>query len=402
MRDLDVRYNPIKDEVDVRLSKILSIVSIAMASTGAPAFAQDGKGSQPSGQQQLSVAAWPGAYGAAQEKAILAPAAETLAISLKRLEAKRDELVDADVVEVTQAELLKGCANGQLAKFDAAKLQSSANGKAASTDFLDGAVSECGVGSFAWSALLLIDRSKFKSAPETVADVFDTKRFKGKRAFIKKAENLFEFAAIATGSMPEIVYADLQNPLRLQSIMQRLEAMLPSIVWVDSQSAALEKLGTGEAAFAMGYSGRAFRKIIAGNIAALWDAHVYDFTSWAISAKTQMQDLAARFIALATSPDYLTAQARIWPYGPMRKSAAETVGKHTVLDIALAPYIPTSSTRLSQAIRHDAVFWAKHGPTLNDRLAALLEGFPLGQRVPPPGRRPKPTSAEDAALTDTL
>ena len=390
-----MRHDLIKHGGDtVQLSKILSVMLIGMACTCSTVFAQQGDGLKPANQKQahhrqLSVAAWPGAYGAAQETTVLAPAAQALDVTLKRVEAERNKMVDADVLEVTQAELLKGCANGQLSKFDAAKLQSGTNQEPAREDFLTGAISECGVGSFAWSALVLVDRSKFKSrVPEKLADVFDTKRFKGKRAFIKKAENLFEFAAIATGSTPQLVYADLQDPLRLRSIMQLLEAMLPNIIWVETQSDALEKLGAGEAPFAMAYSGRAFRRIVAGNIVALWDVHVYDFTSWAISAKSQEPDLATAFIALATSPDYLVAHARLWPYGPMRKSAADMVGKHATLDIAIAPYIPTSSAHLEQGIRHDAAFWAKHGATLNARLTALLEGFPLGERVPAPTRRP--------------
>ncbi len=399
-------YVQISDEVaNVNLLKTVSVMllgAIAMCS-GAAVFAQEDTSANTTTQKkQLRIATWGGAYGKSQQAAILNPAAETLGITLARVEAKRNELADADVLEVTQAELVKGCADGRLAKLDTSQLQDGVNQETADKDFFDGALTKCSVASMAWSALILVNEAKFKSrVPKTVADAFNTKRFPGKRALIKKPENLFEFAAIATGSAPQMVYADLENPNKLQEVMKRLEAVLPHIIWVGSQSAALEKLGSGEAVFAMGYSGRAFRKIVAGNITALWNAHVYDFTSWAVSAGASDPKMAASFIALATSPDYLAAHARLWPYGPMRKSAVENVGRHATLDIDLAPYMPTSKLRYGQAIRYDAAFWAKNGTVLNNRLQALIEGFPLGQRVPPPVRRPQRETSAAAAETAT-
>ena len=380
------------------------MLSGAMTMCVAPAvFAQDDAGVDDAEintatQKQLQIATWGGAYGEAQQTAILAPAAEKLSIAIIRKEAKRNEAAATDVAEVTQAELLKGCADGRFAKLDVSQLQPDTSLEAVKEDFFDGALTECGVASLAWSALILVNQAKFKSrVPKSVRDVFDTKRFPGKRAFIQKPENLFEFAAFATGSSLQTVYTDLQDPDRIHEIMERLDTMLPDIVWVDSQSAALEKLASGEAAFAMAYSGRAFRKIVAGKVAALWDAHVYDFTSWAISSKASNPALAVAFVALAISPDYLAAQARIWPYGPMRQSAVEKVGRHGLLDIELAPYLPTSRIRRAQAIRHNAVFWTKHKAVLGNRLKALLEGFPSGQRPVLPVVRPEPQESSSTS-----
>ena len=192
-------------------------------------------------QKQLQIATWGGAYGEAQQTAILAPAAEKLGVAIIRKEAKRNVVAATDVSEVTQAELLKGCADGRFAKLDVSQLQPDTSLEAIKEDFFDGALTECGVASLSWSALILVNQAKFKSrVPKSVRDVFDTKRFPGKRAFIQKPENLFEFAAFATGSSSQTVYADLQDPARIQEIMKRLDTMLPDIVWVETQSEALE------------------------------------------------------------------------------------------------------------------------------------------------------------------
>ena len=149
-------------------------------------------------------------------------------------------------------------------------------------------------------------------------------------------------------------------------------------------------LERGKARFALAYSGRAFRKTIAGRLSAIWYGHIYDQGSWVISASARDQELAKSFIALATSPRMLAAQARIWPYGPMRKSAAAMAGRHSLLDVELSRFMPTSEARLRAGLRRNAEFWLENSARMNDRLATLMEGFPIGIRIAAPLRRPEP------------
>jgi len=370
-----------------------------------PAAAQSETAAQ---QGILRVATWGGAYGDAQKSTVLEPAEKALKVEIKQIPAERGiPAVDtADVLEVSQADLIAGCAKGKLAKLGAIDLKPGAQGEAAADDFIAGGLSECGVASFAWSSLFLFDRAKFtKRIPTRLADIFDTKRFPGKRAIFKRAENLFEFLAVANGAAAGTVYVDLADREKLDDVMARLQGLLPHIIWVETPKQGLEALSSGQASIAMGYSGRAFRKTIAGRFAAIWDVHVFDYSSWAISANARDPKLGKSFIALATSPEYLAAQSRLWPYGPMRKSAAAAVGRHSMLDIALAGYMPTTPERLAGGVQFDAAFWAKNSAKLNDRITALLEGFRLGVRVPPPTRRPEPPSptkpAEGATATGT-
>ncbi|MDH3582568.1 MAG: extracellular solute-binding protein, partial [Hyphomicrobiales bacterium] len=237
---------------------------------------------------------------------------------------------------------------------------------------------------------------KFKKRkPGRLADVFNIKRFPGKRAFQRSPDGLLEMFLMANGTPRDQVYEKLSDRKQRDDTFKALEALLPHIVFVDSAGEALEELESGAVVFSIGYSGRAFRKTIAGNIRAIWDGHVYDHGSWAISSNANDRSLAKDFISLATSPQLMAAQARLWPYGPMRKSAAALVGRHARLDIELAPFMPTSEIRLNAGLRRDATFWAENRERLEDRLAALREGFPLGVRVPPPPRKPAPEPVAD-------
>ncbi len=349
-------------------------------------------------QRTLKVATWGGAYGEAQRTAILDPAAKRLDIKIVRLTAAQNGkgTENADVLETGQSELIAGCADGSLAKLGDIKLSTDAADGSAAADFIEGGASSCGVASFAWSALMLVNQSKFKGrAPQTLAEAFDVKRFPGDRALIRRAENLFEMLVVAGGTAPGDVYTALNDREVVDDVLKRLEELLPNVIWVDSPKAAVELLESGKVVAAMSYSGRAFRKTVAGNIGAIWDGHVFDFSSWAVSAKAGDPELAKEFIALATSPEYLSAQARLWPYGPMRKSAVARVGRHKVLGIDLAAYMPTSEQNLNRGVRLNAKFWSKNSAHLNDRLAALLQGFPGGVRVPPPMQRPEPPQVEE-------
>ena len=367
-------------------------LSAAMAQQQDRTIANDTAG------QTLRVASWGGAYGQAQERALLSAIDGELGVKVERITRRTDkpDPGEADVVEVDQLTLTKGCKTGAFAEIGKVELAPAQDGGPADEDFVSGGISKCGIASFAWSSLILVDLSNFKKRkPKSLADVFNVKRFPGKRAFPQKAERLLEMLVMANGAATDEVYTALKDRKTVDNAFARLEAMLPHIVWVKSASKAIAELERGQVKFALGYSGRAFRKTIAGNLSAIWDKHIYDYGSWAISSEAEDKDLARKFIVLATTPKHLAAQARLWPYGPMRKSAAAMVGRHSLLDVELAPFMPTSDIRLDAGLRRDGQFWTENAGRFNDRLAALLEGYPKGIRVPPPNRRPEPPPRQD-------
>ncbi|MGI9523332.1 MAG: extracellular solute-binding protein [Hyphomicrobiaceae bacterium] len=351
-------------------------------------------------ERKLRISSWGGAYGQAQSQAIFKSIESQLGVKLERIAAAPAEQDNGafDIVEVDQETLLNGCKTGTYSPIQPIDLPRGADGEGGAQDFIEGGLTKCGVGSFAWSSLVLVDLTKFeKSKPKTLADVFNTKRFRGKRAIPRRAENLLEALAMAAGTPRNEVYATLTDEARLDDLFKRLEQLLPHIVWVDDPIDAIAQLESGAAAFAFAYSGRAFRKTIAGGVTALWDGHIFDYGSWAISAEAKDKSMAKDFIALATSAPMLARQARLWPYGPMRKSAAAMVGRHALLDIELASFMPTSQIRLRAGLRRDPQFWSDNTKHLNLRLTQLLEGYPLGLRPPPPLRRPAPPSSEEDA-----
>lgn len=347
---------------------------------------------RPAKPESLRILSWGGAYGEAQKRGVFKTLAEDFEKPVKRLERSGSGGGNpaADVVEVDQLALQKGCANGQFLKLGDLALAPGGNGEAPANDFIAGGLTPCGVATFAWSALFVVDDDGFKRhKPSRQADVFDTRRFPGKRVFIQSTPEVVLLTALAAGIPAEKVRDALLTQEGADAVFDKLEGLREHIIWARNSKESLELLADKQAAFAMSFSGRLFRKVIAGQIRPIWDGHVYEFASWAIRADTKRPDDAKAFIVAATEPRRLAAQTRYFPYGPMRRSAIRLAGRHALVDVELEPYLPTAPEQLKFGFQFDGAFWAQNKPYFDARLKAFIEGIKGGIRVPPPVKTPK-------------
>ncbi|MCB1510289.1 MAG: extracellular solute-binding protein [Hyphomicrobiaceae bacterium] len=358
------------------------------ANTGNQAQPAAAAAAKPVVPARLRVVSWSGAYGRAQEIAVMQPLRERQGFKFR--ESRRASGVTfsgtADVVEVDQETLLAGCASGRFVRISGLALKPAPDGKPATEDFLPGALSDCGVGTFAWSALFLVDGEQFsKRSPRSIEQIFDARRYPGKRALLPLAPYVVTMAALASGIKATELREKLAMRAGADAVFARLEAMRKHIVWAATPQAALDLIDNQKVAVAMSFSGRVFRRTIAGHLTAMWDGNVYDFASWAVPSTSKRQADAKSFIAAATAPELLAAQATHWPYGPMRSSAITLAPRHARVDIALAPYLPTEPSRLKAGVRLDPSFWAEHGGYYERRLKNFREGIKFGIKIPLPG-----------------
>lgn len=363
------------------------------------------KPAQPVVATALVVQSWAGAYGAAQERAIIEPLARDLDMKIER-RTHRDGDGDGgggpaaagvDVLELDQSAILDGCVAGQLLKLDSFGLvKADAVAAGRDPDFIGNAFSDCGIPTFAWSSMLIANGEAMRKLtrryrePGELAHLLDVKTYPGKRALIRSPQRVLEMMLIGTGVGRDEVYAQLATRQGQDAAFKALDGLSSQVIWVDGPREALLALDAGTVTMAMTFSGRAFRRLIAGRLLPIWDGHIIDYASWAVPASSQNREKAGRFILAATTAEQLAAQARLWPYGPMRRSALPLALRHDLIDTELASFMPTSDLRFGQGLLFDAVFWAKHGAALQDRFEAFLVGVPLGIRVPPPRRAPPP------------
>jgi putative spermidine/putrescine transport system substrate-binding protein len=333
-----------------------------------------------SAEDTLSIATWGGAYGQSQELAYFEPfaketgtkvATEIYDGSLAKIKALigTDES-SIDVVDVSAATLGTLCNDGLLESIEASSLGAAPDGQSAADDFYSGGLTSCGVGSVAWSTTLAFDRQAFpKAQPAQIADLLDTKRFPGKRALPNGPRYTLELALLADGVDPASVYTELATPAGADRAFKALDKIKNDAFWWDNAQEPITWLLEKDAVIAASYSGRLFRAAVGDRqrLGVTWDGQIYDLDLWAIPKGAKNKDGAKRFIAFATDPARLAAQAQLIAYGPMRKSALSLVGKHPIIDVEMKDFLPTAPDNFKKALRFDNGWWSVHGDELQKR-----------------------------------
>jgi putative spermidine/putrescine transport system substrate-binding protein len=358
------------------------------------------------GEDTLNIATWGGAYGQSQEIAFFEPYAKETGTRFATVIydgslAKLKDMIGGDNAAIDVADVSAGvlnalCKDGLLETIATSSLGAAPSGESAEQDFFADSLSSCGVGSVAWAMTIAIDRQAFgKGAPSQVANLLDTKRFAGKRALPNSARRTLELALLADGVEPANVYTELATQAGADRAFKALDKIKAEVFWWDNAEEAMTWLLERKAVMAATYSGRLFRATVGTRqrYAAIWDGQIYDLDLWAIPKSAKNKDGALRFIAFATDPARLAAQAQLIAYGPVRKSALPLVGKHPVIDVAMLAYLPTAPDNFKKALKFDEGWWDANGAALESRFEAWRGPLSPGQGKPPTAEA-KPEEAE--------
>ena len=327
--------------------------------------------------ETLTVVSFGGAYGAAQEKHMVQPfVAETgtevlfedYSGGIAEIKAQVESgNIQWDAVDIEVIDLERACSEGLLEEIPRDILPAGADGTPATEDFVPAALaSECGVGVIVWTIIYAYnDDTIGANKPQTIADLFNTSQFPGKRAFRKRPQVNMEWALIADGVEPSKVYEVLATEAGQQRAFAKLDTIKDDIVWFDSWSQAPQLLNDGGAVMVQSANGRIFSAMKEDNkpFNIVWDSHVYDLDVWAIVKGSKKKDLALEFVAYATQSKPLAGMADV-AYGPTRKSSAAFV------DASVTPDLPTS--HIDKGIKADGIFWADYGESLGEKFNEWL------------------------------
>lgn len=346
-------------------------------------------------EKKFTVSTWGGAYGQAQKKAVVMPFGSSRDVDIEILADGDGKALRGDVVELDAAALDAACRSGALVKVDAASLATGPDtaGKA-QQDFITDGVHDCGPASMVWSAVFAVNEKVLKSGkPNVLQDVFDTKRFPGRRVLIKSPRYLLEMALIADGVAPEVIYQHLSTDEGLERAFAKLDSLGKDLAWKETAKQTEEDLVSGSAVFAQTFNGQAFYAAAYGApIRIIWDGQVYNMSFWAIPADGSSQDIAKEFVGFATAPKQLAAVAEEIAYGPARVSATALVKRHASVGIDLTPYLPTRPENMARAVPFDAAWWDENGTQIDARFASWVEEREAAMRpkpMPKPVRKPE-------------
>jgi putative spermidine/putrescine transport system substrate-binding protein len=360
------------------MKHILKIPTIAAASVlafGVTAVQAD----------SLTIVSWGGAYTQSQIKAYQIPYEKKTGIKmnsedynggLAEIQAQvQANNVTWDVVDLEMSDVVKGCDEGLLERFDLSALPPAPDGTPAADDFLPGTLHECGIGEIVWSTIVAYDDTKFPGAkPKTLNDFFDVQKFPGKRAMRKSPRINLEWALMADGVPADKVYEALSTEEGVDRAFHKLDTIKSSLIWWEAGAQPPQMLADGEVVMASAYNGRIFnaQNLEKKPFVIIWDGQVWDLDLYSIPKGTKNLKNAMDFVFYATDTQRNADQAKYISYGPVRKSAGKLVSTHAETGIDMKPHMPTSPENFKTALQNDFEFWADHNDELNERFNAWL------------------------------
>jgi putative spermidine/putrescine transport system substrate-binding protein len=216
---------------------------------------------------------------------------------------------------------------------------------------------EYGVGSFYYSFVLGYNKDAVGGkTPESWADIFDTKKFPGKRSFWKwSSPGVLEMALLADG-----VKADKLYPLDLDRAFAKLDSIKRDILWWASGAESQQQLASGEVTLGKFWNGRMYALEQSGaNVGIVWNQNMALADLLVVPKGTKHKEAAMKFLAVATSPQGQAALANATAYAPTNTASLP------LLDKKMVPLLP--SEHADTQITLDMSYWAKNRDAIAER-----------------------------------
>ena len=303
----------------LKKTKILALAAtaaFAISATASGALAAD-----------LTIASWGGSYQAAQSKAIFQPVAKKLGITIKeesyggisdvRLQVKAGA-VTLDIIDTGSGGGARGGVEGILEPLDYKMIDVS--------NFVEGTHLPACVGTITFSTVFAYNTETYKDGgPKSWADFFDTKKFPGKRAYRAKYHGTLEPALLADGVPMNEVYKVLDSKEGIDRAINKIRSIKDDIaIWWKSGAQHAQLMKDGEVDMTTGWNGRFDVAIKDGAKAAYnYNAALLDYDCFGIPKGAPNKELAMKFLAEASKPEYQAAMPQYITYGPTDKRAYE-------------------------------------------------------------------------------
>ena len=335
----------------------------------------------------LTIVSWGGAYSESQLKAYDEPYTKKTGVEILHEDKSNQALagirsqveagnVTWDVVDMLQADAQRACDEGLVLPIDFDEwLAPAPDGTPASEDFVEQTTGDCFVPSILYATLFAYNKDAFPDGgPKTIADIWDTEKFPGKRALEKIPQKNLEWALIADGVAADEVYDVLATEEGQDRAFAKLDELKSDIIWWDAGAQPPQLLADGEATIATAYNGRIFNAQVNENqpFEIMWTGQMFEADGWVVPVDTGEEAEIKKYLNFATDTQRLADQAKYIAYSPARKSSVPLVSKHEATGVDMKPHMPTTPENFADAIRFNVEFWADYGDSLEERFNAWL------------------------------
>lgn len=219
-------------------------------------------------------------------------------------------------------------------------------------DILPEAKSKWGVSFFVYATVLAYNTQTYgDNGPSSWADVFDLKKFPGRRGLRKYPIETLESAAMADGVAAKDVY-----PLDLERAFAKLDQVKPGVaVWWSTGAQASQIASSREVDIVSTYNGRIQAAIDDGApYKVVWKQGIWAPDGYSVLKGNPKAKLCHDFVTFCARPDRQAEFSKWVPYGPPNPKA------YAFMDKARIPLMPTAPGRVEHMLRVNGAYWAEH------------------------------------------
>lgn len=278
--------------------------------------------------RRMTVSSWGGAFQDAQRNAWFTPFSQAAGVTVnedtdpsnaKIASMVQNNAVTWDVCDVGLEQAFSSGEAGYLTPLDYSVID---------TDGIPpGFVTKYGIGNITWASVVAYRTDTIQGeGPSSVIDLWDTKRFPGKRTMQDYPLNAIPWALLAVGVPKEEIYPISDE--KLEMAFKKLDEIKSDTIWWTAGAQPAQLLASNEVAIAHIWNGRVGplldEKV---PVQIVWkDAHLL-VDAWAIPKGAPNTDVATAFIAWASQGENNARISAEIAYGPVNRNAIPLASK---------------------------------------------------------------------------
>ena len=287
---------------------------------------------QTASAEPITVVSWGGSYGKAQDRALFTDASNHSGIAINRESGAsmtktclqvQSGSVTWDLVVTGSGGAAAAAADGCLEKIDYSVVDVS--------DFYPGLYTDYCVGSDVFATVMAWNADKYgepgsPGAPSSWADFWDVKKFPGTRAYrANNVDGALEPALMADGVPPEKVYEVLATPEGKRRAINKIRELKPHIaVFWGSGAQQAQLMKDAEVDMSTGWNGRFDNaKKDGAKVGYTFNQALLDYDCFAMPKGAPNKEVAMRFLAEVSKPQYQANLPFYITYGPTNRKAYE-------------------------------------------------------------------------------
>jgi putative spermidine/putrescine transport system substrate-binding protein len=222
-------------------------------------------------------------------------------------------------------------------------------------------VHEYGVGCIVWSYNLGYSTTAFPNgAPQSWADLFDLKKFPGKRTVLDQPVASLEVALLADGVAPDKLY-----PLDVDRAFKKLDQIKGQTVFWTTNSQSQQLFVDREVVAGIILNGRVYDAAQKGaKIALSWEQNIQAVDYLVVPKGSKNRAAAMRLIDTMTVAENQAKVANLIAYSPTNIEAYKTI------DPKLEPWLCTTPENTKKGFIMSQLYWRDHLKDLTERWTA--------------------------------